>query len=73
MIQLTPSIAGFIKGLLIVVVLAGVSYCADAAHLSGVLNPVIATFAASIFSAIESSLKASSGGQTALFGAAKIV
>ena len=72
MITLSPGVAGFIKGLLMVVVLAVVSYLADAAHLSGVLNPTLATIAAGIFSAVESSLKSGSGGTTALFGAAKI-
>ena len=69
---LSPAIAGFIKGLLMVIVLAVVSYLGDSAHLSGILSPALATIAAGLFSAIESSLKASSGGSTALFGAVKL-
>lgn len=72
MVTLSPGIAGFIKGLLGVIVLAVVSYLGDAAHLSGILNPALATIAAAIFSGIESSMKNASGGETALFGAARI-
>lgn len=70
--NLNPSVAGFIKGVLGVVVLALVSYLADAAHLTGLLSPTLAVMAAGLFSAIESGLKAKSGGTTALFGAAKL-
>lgn len=70
--KLTPSFAGFIKGILGVVVLCVVTYLADAAHLNGILNPTLSVMAAALFSAIESGLKASSGGTTALFGAARI-
>lgn len=69
---MSPAVAGFIKGVGLVVVVAVVSYLADAAHLTGVLNPTLATIAAGVFSAIESSLKASSGGTTALFGAVRL-
>jgi len=70
--NMSPAVAGFIKGLLGVMVLVIVSYLADAANLTGLLNPTIATIVAGAFSALESSLKAQSGGTTALFGFAKI-
>lgn len=70
--ELNPTQAGFIKGLGTVVVLAVVSYLASAAHLEGVLNPTLAALAASIFAAIESSLKAKSNGEKGLFGAVSI-
>ncbi len=66
--KMTPSIAGFIQGLLGVAVLAIVSYLADAAHLTGVLNPVLATIAAGLFASLESYLKSESGNTKALFG-----
>jgi len=72
MFQITPGWAGFIKGILAVLVLAAASYLGDVAHLTGVLNPVMATIVAGIFSGIESSLKSSSDGTKALFGAVAI-
>lgn len=72
MIKLSPAVAGFAKGLGIAVLLAVVSYFGDAAHLGGVVSPTLAVLIASIASAVESSLKASSGGTSALFGAVRI-
>lgn len=69
---ISPATSGFIKGLLMVVVLSVVSYLADAAHFGGILSPAIATIAAAVFSAVESDLKANSGGNLGLFGAARI-
>ncbi len=66
--KLTPALAGFIKGLLGVVVIVVVSYLGDAAHFTGLLNPTLAALAAGLFSALESKLKADSGNNTALFG-----
>ena len=70
--KITPAFAGFVKGLLIVVVLAVVSFMGDQANLTGIMSPVLATLVASIFSSVESSMKAKSGGNTALFGAVTI-
>lgn len=70
--KLTPALAGFLKGLLIVVVLSVVSFLGDSAHLTGIMSPVLATIVASLFSSIESSMKAKSGGNIALFGAVTI-
>lgn len=70
--KINSATAGFIKGLLLVVVLAVSSFLADQANLSGVLNPVLATLVAAAFSALESHLKTASGGATALFGAVKL-
>jgi hypothetical protein len=72
MITITPGVAGFIKGLLTVLVLAGVSYLAQAQHLSGLLGPTVSIVAASLFSSLESSLKAKSGGEKGLFGAVRV-
>lgn len=70
---MTPAIAGFIKGVLGVVVIALVSYFGDASHLTGILSLGTATVVAGLFSSLESYLKARSGNTTALFGAVKIV
>ena len=72
MITLTPGWAGFIKGLGGAIVFLVVAYLADAAHLTGILNPTMAFTVAGLFSGIESSMKAKTGGTTALFGAAKV-
>lgn len=57
------------KGLMLVVVLAVVSYVADTANL-GFLSPAVATIVAGLASAIESSIKANTG--KALFGAISV-
>lgn len=72
MITMNPAWAGFLKGLLGVIVLVVVSYLADSAHLTGILNPTLATLAAAVFSGLESKLKADSSNTTALFGAVKL-
>lgn len=69
---MTPAIAGFLKGIILVVVLSLSSFLASEANLQGIMNPVLATLIASIFSAIESHLKSKSNGTTALFGAVKL-
>ena len=66
---LSPGIAGFLKGLMLVVVLAVVDYLANSANL-GFLSPAVATIVAGIASAIESSIKADTG--KALFGAVSV-
>lgn len=70
--KISPSVAGFIKGIGIAVILAVVTYLGDSSHLGTVVSPSIAVLVAAVASAIESSLKASSGGTSALFGAVKL-
>lgn len=70
--NLSPSIIGFIKALGVVVIASVASYLADAAHLTGVLNPVIATVVAALAASFESYLKANSGNTTALFGTVSV-
>lgn len=72
MITLTPGWAGFLKGIIGAVVLVLVDYLAVASHLSGILPIGTAGIVAGIFSMIESSMKATSGGTAGLFGAVKI-
>lgn len=70
--KISPTVAGFLKGLFIVIVLSIVSYLGNVAHLTGILNPMLATIVASVFSAIESKMKAKDDGNTAFFGAVKV-
>jgi len=70
--KITNAQAGFIKGLLVVVVASVVSYLANSANLQGVLNPALATVVAALFSSLESHLKATSGNSKALFGAVRL-
>lgn len=70
--KLSPGIAGFIKNIVMLVIFTIVAYLGDSAHLAGVLSPSLALIVASLFSGLESSMKAKSGGTTALFGAARI-
>ncbi len=67
---ITPAVSGFLKGLLLVVIAAVVGFFSDAANLNGVLPPVLVTIVVALASAIESSIKASTG--TALFGAVRV-
>ena len=71
-ITVSPAIAGFVKGLALAAIGAIVLYLANAANLTGVVSPTLAVLIAAIFSAIESSMKASSGGSTGLLGAVNI-
>lgn len=70
-IQISPALAGFIKGLMLTIVLAVVSFIGDANNL-GMLSPAVAALVASIASAIESSMKSKDEGNTALFGAVSV-
>lgn len=70
--KISPAVIGFIKLILSVAVLAVVSYLADAAHITGILNPTLATVVAGLFAGLESSIKAKSYNQTALFGAVSV-
>ena len=68
MLNLSPAVAGFIKGIVLAIVFAAASYLENSVNLNGVVNPTLALIIASLASAVESSMKASSGGTTALFG-----
>ena len=72
MVSLSPAWSGFLKGIVLAAIGAVVLFLADSANLTGVLSPTLAVLVASIFSAIESSMKASSGGTVGLFGAVNI-
>ena len=61
------AIIRLIKGCASVGVAAVVSYLADGANLTGLLNPAIATVAAGVFLVIEGYIK--DKGHGALFGA----
>lgn len=69
---ITPSQAGFIKGLGVVLLASLASYLANVANLQGVFNPVLATLIAALASSLESHLKSQSGNQSALFGAVRL-
>lgn len=70
--NVSPATAGFLKGLVLVIVLAVVDFLGNAANLNGILSPSIAVIVAAVASGLESHLKASSGGTTALFGAISV-
>ena len=70
--NVSPALAGFVKGLGTVVVFAVVGYLANSANLDGVVSTSLATILAGIFSQIETVLKARSNGEKGLFGAVKI-
>lgn len=72
MITLNPFWAGFLKGLLSIIVGAVVLYLSDASHLTGLVSPSLAVLIAGIFAGMESHMKANSGGTTAIFGAVKV-
>jgi hypothetical protein len=58
----------FIKGILTVMVAGAVTYLADSANLTGILNASMSTIVAGIFLVIEGYMKDSGNG--ALFGLA---
>lgn len=70
--NLSPAQAGFLKGLVLAVIAAVCMYLENSANLTGIVNPTLAVIIASVASAVESSMKASSGGTTALFGAVSL-
>ncbi len=72
LLSMSPAIISFIKGVGVVVLFAVLTYLGDAANLSGILSPVLATVIASMVSAYEAHLKEQSGGTTALFGAVSV-
>lgn len=59
----------FIKGAGSVLIAGLVSYLADQANLTGILNPTLATIVAGLFLVIEGAIK--DAGRGALFGLAR--
>ena len=70
--NISPLVAGFLKGILLAAIGAIVLYLSNAANLNGVVSPILATLIAAIASSIESNMKATSNGTTGLFGAVTI-
>jgi len=70
--NLTPSQAGFIKGLGLTILLAILSFFTDAANLTGIVGPTLSALIVAVASAIESSMKADDNGETGLFGTVSI-
>lgn len=68
-ITLSPAIIGFLRGLGMVALLAVLTYLGNAANLTGIVTPVLATLIASAALAFENSLTAKTG--NALLGAVK--
>ena len=58
---ISPALNGFLKGLLMVIVLGVADYLANAANLSPVLGSVVATLVAALASSIESHIKEQTG------------
>lgn len=68
--NITPGWNGFLKGLLLSVIAVVVVYFEDAAHLSGIIPTALIPLVVAIASALESSIKASTG--NGLFGAVRV-
>jgi hypothetical protein len=68
--MITPALNGFLKGLLMVVVLGVASFLEDKANLTGVVNPIVATLIAAIASSVESHIRATTG--RGLLGAVRV-
>lgn len=67
---LTPAQNGFLKQLVMVVIMAIVAFAANAANLSPVLGGTAALIISALASSIESHIKANTG--NGLFGAVRI-
>lgn len=67
---LTPAQNGALKGLVLSLIGAVALYLTDASHLTGFVNPTIATIIVMIASSVESHIKEQSG--NGLFGAVKV-
>ncbi len=68
MVNLSPSVLGFIRGVGSVIVFAVVSYLANAANLHGIMNDGLATLIAGVALMVEHEMQTSGTG--ALFGIA---
>lgn len=64
---LSPAQLGLIRGLGVAVLMSVLTFFGDAAHLNGLLSPLIATLVSSLALSLENHLSAK--GDTALFGA----
>lgn len=72
MFKVSPAVAGFLKGIMLAVVVAVVGFLSDATNLALISNPTIVVLIVAVSSSIESSLKAKSGGTKGVFGAVSI-
>lgn len=70
--QVSPGVAGFLKGLVLVVVIAVLGFLSNATNLEFIANPAIVSLIVAVASAIESSMKAKTAGEKGLFGAVSI-
>lgn len=70
--KLNAAWIGFIKAIGVVVIMGVLSYVGDAAHLNGLVSPIIASLIAALAASLESHLKDESGNTKALFGAVKV-
>lgn len=70
-IEVSPAVAGALKGALLTVVSALVAYFADTENLT-FLSASAALIVSTILSAVESSMKSSADGESGLFGAVSI-
>lgn len=71
-INISPATAGFIKGLVMAVIVAVLAFLSDATNLSFISNPAIVALIVAVASSIESSMKAKSDGTKGIFGAVSI-
>ena len=65
-IQKYPKLIGFLQALGLAIILALLSFLANATNLQGLVNPEMATLVAAVALAIENSINAKSG--KSLFG-----
>ena len=63
---MSPAVLGFFRAILVAVIMAVVTFLANAANLNGVVSGGLATLIAAVALAIEHSM--ASGTTTALFG-----
>ena len=72
MVNMSPAVAGFVKGLGTVVIFAVLSYLADAQNLTPLVGVGGAGLIATIIAQLETVLKAKSDGTKGLFGTVTI-
>lgn len=70
--NVSPKLAGFLKGLVLSVIAAIAVYLSDATNIAFISNPLVVAIIVSLASSIESSMKANSDGTKGLFGAVSI-
>jgi hypothetical protein len=64
---MSPAVIGFLRAITVAIIMAVVSFLANAANLNGVVSGGLATLIAAVALAVEHSMAA--GTTTALFGA----